>query len=421
MRPAVVCKPIIPEEQHAAIRAELGRILSLPEFSGSKRCSDFLAYAVEQTLLGGQESELKERTIAVEVFGRPSTYDSNEDSIVRVTARDVRKRLAQRYLGVASDHAVRIDLPAGSYRADFHWPENRKIEPPAEAVATPLIGRPKRNWWPSAAVAAALAASFLLGWSARYQPPTVPEILQAFWGPVIQAPGPLLMCVGTPTVYDVSDKFRSEYLKTLPPEGRMQPFVIPFQPGQKVSGGDLVPVPGLYAGFGNVHTVADLVALMSKLGKPWQVRTAGDVSFAELRLSPAILIGGESNVWTQPLTTELRFYFTREGETMTIRDRKRPGQQWPAAGVGNGTKDEDFAIVSRVIDSKTDKCLIFVGGRTQSGTQAAGELVTHANLLAHALQSAPNDWARKNLQLVIRTQIHGVTSSAPTTLAAEFW
>ncbi len=69
---------------------------------------------------------------------------------------------------------------------------------------------------------------------------------------------------------------------------------------------------------------------MNRAGKPWQVRTAVDVSFAELRLSPAILIG-----W---------FYFTREGATV-IRDRQDPSRQWPAPGAGNGRLIEDFAIV----------------------------------------------------------------------------
>jgi hypothetical protein len=266
-----------------------------------------------------------------------------------------------------------------------------------------------------------LAASFLLGWSLRSRTPAVPAAFQAFWAPVVQSPATVLLCVGTPTVYDVSDHLRSAYARTLPEDARMRPFVIPFAPDQKVAGADLVPVPGLYAGFGNVHTAADLVALMGQLGKPWQIRASGDVSFAELRLSPAILLGGESNVWTQPLTTELRFYFTRDGQGVAIRDRAQPGHQWPSVGAADNPRTEDYAIISRILDSKTDKCLIFLGGRTQSGTQAAGELVTSAELLSRALQGAPRDWPRRNLQLVIRTHVHGLTPSVPVILATYVW
>ena len=65
---------------------------------------------------------LKERTIAVEVFGRNPKSDLADDTIVRVGAREVRKRLAQYYLtpaGAAS--GIRIDLPLGSYAPEFRY------------------------------------------------------------------------------------------------------------------------------------------------------------------------------------------------------------------------------------------------------------------------------------------------------------
>jgi hypothetical protein len=55
-----------------------------------------LAYTVEQTLLGNA-SELKERTIGVEAFGREPDYDVDLDPIVRTTAVEVQKQLAQYY------------------------------------------------------------------------------------------------------------------------------------------------------------------------------------------------------------------------------------------------------------------------------------------------------------------------------------
>ena len=45
--------------------------------------------------LSGQEGDLRERVLGVEVFGRASKYDTAEDPVVRVRAADVRKRLAQ--------------------------------------------------------------------------------------------------------------------------------------------------------------------------------------------------------------------------------------------------------------------------------------------------------------------------------------
>ena len=404
-------------QQQAAIRCELERILASAGFSGSRRSSQFITYAVEHTLRGSQEGELKERTIAVEVFGRTPGYDANEDSIVRVAARDVRKRLAQYYLEDSGNHAVRIDVPAGSYRAEFQWIDAREVEtPPATPASPPSSGR---RWWPRAMLSAGLVLMFGLGWTLRNATKAVPDILQQFWAPVVQSANPVLVCIGTPVVYELSSRVREAYLKMLPPEARMRPFAIPFAADQKIPGVDLLPQSNQYAGFGNVHATADLVSLLGKVAKPWQLRIAGDVSFAELRVSPAILIGSESNVWTQPLTAELRFYFSHETDTV-IRDRLTPGKAW-SSSVGRGPDSEDYAIVSRIIDSKTSNCLIFLGGRTQFGTQAAGELVTHAEELARGLRDAPPSWSKKNVQLVVRTQIHGLTPATPVVVAAHYW
>lgn len=78
------------------IEGQLERLQKSPHFSHSQRYPCFLNYVVRQTLQGHQD-DLKERNIGVEAFGRAPDYDLNEDPIVRVTASEVRRRLAQYY------------------------------------------------------------------------------------------------------------------------------------------------------------------------------------------------------------------------------------------------------------------------------------------------------------------------------------
>src|ERR1700677_2675167 len=105
----------------SAVRDQLKRLLAHPLFTNSKRYPVFLAYTVEQTLLGNA-SELKERTIGVEAFGREPNYDVNLDPVVRTTAAEVRKRLIQYYY--SPDHAgeLIIELSVGSYVPLFREP-----------------------------------------------------------------------------------------------------------------------------------------------------------------------------------------------------------------------------------------------------------------------------------------------------------
>jgi hypothetical protein len=106
-----------PEE----IRQQFGNILASPPFHGSKRCHQFLEYVCEQAP-AGETGALKERAIAIAVFGRQPHSDLGEDTIVRVGAREVRKRLAQYYVTPEGASAkVRIDLPSGGYTPEFSY------------------------------------------------------------------------------------------------------------------------------------------------------------------------------------------------------------------------------------------------------------------------------------------------------------
>ena len=74
----------------------LTRVLESAAFRTSKRCREFLEYIVEHTITG-PNGALKERSIGVDLFQLPRDFDTGQHTIVRVTANEVRKRLAQYY------------------------------------------------------------------------------------------------------------------------------------------------------------------------------------------------------------------------------------------------------------------------------------------------------------------------------------
>lgn len=100
------------------ILRELQEILASPHFCNSKRYPSLLQYIVENTLAGKSEL-LKERTLGVEVFDRPPTYDTNTNTVVRYTAGEVRKRLLLYYSEHGRNSNIQILLPAGSYIPEF--------------------------------------------------------------------------------------------------------------------------------------------------------------------------------------------------------------------------------------------------------------------------------------------------------------
>jgi TolB-like protein/Tfp pilus assembly protein PilF len=106
--------PIPPE----AIRAALDRIASSPGFENSERMVRFLRFAVEKTLAGEAE-QLKEYVLGVEVFDRAQTFDPKVDTIVRVEARRLRRKLKEYYESAGAQDRVRIQMPTPGYAPVF--------------------------------------------------------------------------------------------------------------------------------------------------------------------------------------------------------------------------------------------------------------------------------------------------------------
>jgi hypothetical protein len=133
----------------------LSRVLASEAFSSSKRLRRFLAYSVEKALLG-EESELKEYSIALAVFDRDGSFDPRVDSIVRVEARRLRQQLAEYYQKEGQFDPLLIELPKGSYGPVFQY---RGGAPP------PIPRRPSRRvWYAAAALGGGLVVGAIVLW-----------------------------------------------------------------------------------------------------------------------------------------------------------------------------------------------------------------------------------------------------------------
>jgi Tol biopolymer transport system component len=96
------------------VQAQLERILASSVFTASARSAQFLRFCVEQSLQGNHD-QIKESTVAVEVFGRTPSYDSKTDPIVRVHAKRLREKLEHYYTAQGIDDPIRITIPKGGY------------------------------------------------------------------------------------------------------------------------------------------------------------------------------------------------------------------------------------------------------------------------------------------------------------------
>ena len=111
-------------------RAELEAVLQSHLFSRSPTLAHLLSYLCER-VFAGESNQIKEYSIALDVFSRKESFDQDTDSIVRVQANRLRKRLAEYYAGEGASHRLHITIPVGQYIPVF------EEKPPAPDVAGP--------------------------------------------------------------------------------------------------------------------------------------------------------------------------------------------------------------------------------------------------------------------------------------------
>jgi hypothetical protein len=404
--------PVLPRADQCApedVRAQLERVLDSPRFRSSRRCQNLLRHITERALAGDVAS-LKERTLGVEVFGRAADYDTNADPVVRGTAGEIRKKLAQYYQGSSHNAEILIALHPGSYIPEFSLPEPVSAAPaprPYKRIAL-LIGA-------VALVLAAIAATLLVSRSRNTE-------MDRFWRPMLDAPGSVLICLGQPRVYGFRSNARQQEIETAI-QG-MPPADLP-NAHQPITLGELVPLWDRYIGLGDAKCLLRVASVLEKSGKLYRVRGGESTTFSDLREGPAILIGAFDNEWTLRAVGMMRYTFYRDLNKglEVVRDRLHLENNdwqvvnaWPERKISN-----DYAIVSRVLDVQTNHRMMIAAGITEYGTAGAGEFLADPKYFAEVVPKLPLDWPTRNLQIVLRVPVVEGAAGPPQVVATHVW
>jgi hypothetical protein len=410
-----------------AARAQLERMLAHPLFKNSNRYAPFLRYVVEHALSGDAEN-LKERTLGIQVFGRPPDYDTGSDPVVRVTAGETRRRIAQYYFEAGHEADFRIELPPGSY-----VPE---LRPLADAIsAVPLISAPVAAIpvaelpQPSSAMettteevvasthgrnfkfaAFAIAAVILIVATITAAFALEPKYaLDQFWSPVLTSSSAVVLAL--PSACGWQDKQGSD--PGTADQGTATPSTAPSCVGVSV--------------FSDASALTSIAAMIRTKGYPFEVRETRLTTYSDLRAHPAVLVGGLDNPWTMKLSEPLRFSFKcdHKDDLVEIVDNKKPGTVWTLPGgwerLPSNQVTQDYGLISRVHDSTTDQFVVVAAGLGAYGTMAAAEVLSNEKYMENIVGHAPRDWAKKNLQVVVSTEVINGTSGPPRVVATEFW
>jgi hypothetical protein len=403
------------EAEKVAIEEQIERLLQNSYFSHSRRFPTFLRFVVRHTL-AGQADAVKERTLGIEIFGRNADYDTSLDPIVRVTAAEIRKRIAQYYQEPGHEEEIRISLPAGSYVPQFHWPQmlpaatvgtgtDLKLahEAPVEtAILIPEYLFPRRHKWMSLAVAVLVvcaAAGGMLWWRSVQH-----SAFDVFWGPILNSGDPVLFCIADQNQYtdislrDAADPSRQTILRD-----------------------NLTAVV-----MDDLNPVVKIAGVLQAHGTKYSLKGESSTTLSDLRNGPTVFVGAFDNAWTLRLTKPLRFHFANNADMTRfwITDSNAPGRaDWVIDRAKQQATNNyrDFAIVTRFTDSNTGKIAIVAAGVGRGGTIAAGEFLIDPKYLAQVVSAVQGAGGKNNMEFVISTEIIDGQPGTPKMEAAYFW
>jgi hypothetical protein len=408
------------------IRAQLQRILVSPAFQNSKRYAAVLRYVVEQTLQGYGD-QLKERTIGIEVFNRTPDYDTASDHVVRSAVGEIRKRLAQYYQSNGGGE-LRIDVLPGSYIPLFRRVEEDRpfagahtAPLPIKPVAASPVVEPAERGAPISASSISTSGTGARWISANWLVPAFVIVgacvtalvvrdhtrgpLEDFWSPVFTSRAPVLLCIGNVE----GGKRPPDTKPLLGPTSTLTDF--------HNSGSETVNIYDAYA-------LAKFAGLLQANGQQFEFASQSDATFTDLQNGPTILVGLLNNGWTGRLLSNLRFTVDQPTpDKVTIRDRNNPANgDWTidyATPYLNVTRD--YALVLRMVDPKTEQMVVVAAGVTMFGTSAASDFLTSPRELRKLAAIAPQGWQKKNMEIVLSTDVIRGSSGPPRIVASQFW
>jgi hypothetical protein len=391
------------------IREELQNVLSSPRFRHSPRLTRLLRY-ISNRALTSEAEQITEYTIALDVLGKSDDFKEGKDAIVRVEVHRLRKRLAEFYADEGASHRLRIVIPTGNYTPQFQVHDG----PPAEEAPAALpidndsvAPTPSAFWlrgWPNGAWIAAiglLLVGAILPAVQVFRPQEKP--LDAFWNPVLSSSSQVLLCIGNQAGGHTHP----------PPDENGQLTLKAFHTAEN----QMVHVA-------DATTLARFASLIQARGKRYRIVSQSEATYADLQNSPVVLIGLLNNDWTRRLVGDLRFTVDRPGPgKVRIRDRDNPARtDWfidyyaPFLDIV-----KDYALVMRATDPKTEQMTVTAAGMSIFGTLAAGEFLTDPNEIRKLDAVAPRDWKRRNLEIVLSTDVIRGNPGPPTVVATHLW
>jgi hypothetical protein len=372
-------------------REEVQRVLDSAHFRRAPKLQCFLELICDYHFQN-RSAEINEFVIATEAFGKSTEFDPGHDSLVRVQAREARRRLREYYQNEGKDSLLVIDIPTGSYVPVFTQVQVQApaVLPPVMAPVKRRIPPPKMAWMMLAATALActvillaadrerrqlvLAASSLSVEAAGNSSPLV----SGLWNRFMNSDVATVLVLSNPDVGECNEE--TPPAKSIPPNAK----------ASKAGPVAASPCPDEYTGMGEAVALHLISNLFQSRKKTLIVKQSRMVTEDDVRRYNLIMLGGKHvNIWTKRLGADLRLA-AEATDVAPAQSNSSPAQRFETAfDTTTGKLIRDRGLIALRRHPTTGHWLLFLWGKHTQGTHAAAEATLDERFLAQLHWPAP--------------------------------
>ena len=333
------------QEQRDALNA----VLHSPQFRRAPKLQRFISLICEYHFQGRLD-EIDEFTIATQAFGKGPNFDPAADSLVRVQAREARRRLREYYQDEGRSSRWVLDIPAGHYTPVFH-----PAEPAAEPPPPPKRAMPLRAAWVLLGGTFIVCAALLLAadherrllvstsaMAASRERASLGPVTTGLWSRFLDSDVPTMLVVSNPDVGECG--------------GRK-----PATAGCEDE----------YTGMGEAVAIHLITSLFRSSRQTLIVKPSRLVSADDVKRYNLVMLGGKGvNIWTRRLGDGLSLSEPNLPQFATMIDKAS----------GRITRDRGIIALRRHPD--TGRWMLFLWGHHSHGTHGAAEAAVDEHFLS---------------------------------------
>jgi len=419
------------------------RIVASRHFQKAPQLREILLYLSRRSL-EDSPGTISEHDIGCNVLGRRPDFNSNEDNIVRVQLRHLRKKLEDYFSTEGLEEQLILVIPKGTYVPHF---EPRSSQPAQQPVvransisqepgpALEIVPPAPKSRYPWRLVAvlsvlvAALAVTAIVLWRQKEalrlaepvsgQYPSPPG--DVLWSKMF-APGQEVTIVASDTCFvmlqDILDMDipLSDYLS-----GAYPLKLISSVHDRKLREALQLISSRRYTSLGDMSVAEKVLELSHRYNRTATIRYARYLDAREFKTGNFVLIGSRRGIpWLQLFEPQLNFSLEQSPGSRKyyfLNKAPRPGEQarYGIASDGKPT-GESYADIALLPNLGGTGYVLLLSGITMEMTEAAGELVTSpefSSVLSKMLHSIAGATSASYIEILLQAKaVPGTTRAS---------